>query len=146
GGGRRPARAPPHAEQTAPCLDQWLRGTSAGHHPAGTLACGLPPTLLHEPRGLAAEPGRFPAFLQPRALASRLPSSRPDPSRPFLGRRLRLMRCTALGRSTCQHHFESGQSSMGRAFAICTVAPLPSLTRISKAPSLASYSSSSLHS
>ena len=63
--GLPPAGAPPHAHETPACLDQWLRRAVAGHDPAGALACGLPPTLLHQSNRLAAESRRVSALLQP---------------------------------------------------------------------------------
>src|SRR5882762_546639 len=89
---------------------QRLRGAVARDHPAGALARGLPPALFHEPRGTAKEPRRLSALLQ-RAPPSGLPPPRPDPGRAVLGRRPSLMSRVALGRSPCQHHFESGHPS-----------------------------------
>src|SRR4029453_7862830 len=100
---------PALAHSPTPCVDQWLCRTPAGHHPARALAHPVPPPVLHDTHGDAADARRVHAVLQ-RATAAPRPPVAWTPASRFLvgcGRCRELTTWPTLGRTKCQHLFES---------------------------------------
>src|SRR5712671_6555335 len=100
-----------HTDQAAARLDQRVRQTPPRHDPAGALARGLSPPLLHQSHGPAAQSRGVHAVLQSRAASPGLSPPGPHPSRALLGRRSSMTSCRTLGWSMCLHHSGSGQPS-----------------------------------